>query len=130
MTKIDAGTIYGFAAVSLLTGAVVCTQPTELEEIAMRARDIMRMLGDGYEFVSGHHSYMPAFPVEKWPFDTDHEKMGVAACEFSNEFKAENKDDEVDVQALIELLKDEEIEKKYRLSKVKDNVMREVLLPF
>lgn len=127
--KIDAGTIYGFAAVSLLTGQAVCTAPTELEEIGKRAEDIKSMLGD-VELVYGNNSYFPFFPDGKWPFATKQEDLERAALEWSSQYRSENKEEDVDVGSLIEILKKDEIESKYRLSRVKKDVMRKVLLPF
>lgn len=127
--KIDAGTIYGFAAVSLLTGTVECTQPTELEEIEKRAEDIKSMLGD-VELVYGNNSYFPFFADGKWPFATTQEDLEKAALDWASRYKREDKEEDVDVGSLIEILKKEEIESKYRLSIVKKDVMRKVLLPF
>lgn len=127
--KIDAGTIYGFAAVSLLTGKTVCTAPTELGEITKRAEDIKSMLGD-VELVYGNNSYFPFFPDGKWPFATKQEDLERAAIDWASKYRNENKEEDVDVDSLIEILKKDEIESKYRLSYVKKNVMRKVLLPF
>ena len=127
--KIDAGTIYGFAAVSLLTGVVECTQPSELEEIEKRAEDIRSMLGD-VELVYGNNSYFPFFADGKWPFATTQEDLEKAALDWASKYKHEDKEEDVDVDSLIEILKKEEIESKYRLSRVKKDVMRKVLLPF
>lgn len=127
--KIDAGTIYGFAAVSLLTGQEVCTAPTELGEIEKRADDIRSMLGD-VELVYGNNSYFPFFADGKWPFATKQEDLEKAALDWASKYKHEDKEEDVDVDSLIEILKKEEIESKYRLSRVKKDVMRKVLLPF
>lgn len=126
--KIDAGTIYGFAAVSLLTGVVLCTAPTELEEIEKRAEDIRKMLGD-VEIVHGNNSYFPHFTTDKWPFATDYSSMMCAANAYA--FKFPNVDaEDLDNDTLLEILKRDEIENKYRLSLVKKDVMRTVLVPF
>lgn len=127
--KIDAGTIYGFAAVSLLTGKTVCTAPTELEEITKRAEDIKSMLGD-VELVYGNNSYFPFFPDGKWPFATKPEDLEKAALDWASKYRHEDKEEDVDVDSLIEILKKDEIESKYRLSYVKKGVMRKVLMPF
>jgi hypothetical protein len=127
--KIDAGTIYGFAAVSLLTGTVECTQPTELEEIEKRAEDIRDMLGD-IELVYGNNSYFPFFADGKWPFATTQEDLEKAALDWASQYRHEDREEDVDVGSLIEVLKKEEIESKYRLSIVKKDVMRKVLMPF
>lgn len=127
--KIDAGTIYGFAAISLLTGTVECTQPTELEEIEKRAEDIHSMLGD-VELVYGNNSYFPFFADGKWPFATTQEDLEKAALDWASQYKHEDSEEDVDVGSLIEILKKEEIESKYRLSIVKKDVMRKVLMPF
>lgn len=127
--KIDAGTIYGFAAVSLLTGTVECTQPTELEEIEKRAEDIRSMLGD-VELVYANNSYFPFFADGKWPFATTQEDLEKAALDWASKYKHEDKEEDVDVDSLIEILKKEEIESKYRLSIVKKDVMRKVLFPY
>lgn len=127
--KIDAGTIYGFAAVSLLTGTVECTQPTELEEIGKRAEDIRSMLGD-VELVYANNSYFPFFPDGKWAFATKPEDLEKAALDWASKYRHEDKEEDVDVGSLIEILKKEEIESKYRLSIVKKDVMRKVLMPF
>ena len=127
--KIDAGTVYGFAAVSLLTGVAVCTAPTELEEIEKRADDIRSMLGD-VELVYGNNSYFPHFPDGKWPFATKQEDLEREALSWASRYRSESKEEDVDVDSLIEILKRDEIESKYRLSRVKKDVMRKVLLPF
>lgn len=127
--KIDAGTIYGFAAVSLLTGKTVCTAPTELEEITKRAEDIKSMLGD-VELVYGNNSYFPFFPDGKWAFATKPEDLEKAALDWASKYRHEDKEEDVDVDSLIEILKKDEIESKYRLSYVKKGVMRKVLMPF
>lgn len=127
--KIDAGTIYGFAAVSLLTGTVECTQPTELEEIGKRAEDIRSMLDD-VELVYGNNSYFPFFADGKWPFATKPEDLEKAALDWASKYRHEDKEEDVDVGSLIEILKKKEIESKYRLSIVKKDVMRKVLMPF
>ena len=127
--KIDAGTIYGFAAVSLLTGQAVCTAPTELEEIEKRAEDIRSMLGD-VELVYGSTSYFPFFADGKWPFDTSKEDLEKAALDWSSQYRNEDREEDVDVDSLIEIFNRDEIESKYRLSRVKKDVMRKVLMPF
>ena len=127
--KVDVGTVWGFAAVSLLTGREVCTMPTEIEEINKRAKDMMAMLGD-VEFIQACNSLFPSFPVDKWPFATDSSEMKYAACKFVEPYKVENRNEEADIAALVELLKCDAIENKYRLSLVKKDVMREVLTPF
>lgn len=127
--KIDAGTIYGFAAVSLLTGQAVCTAPTELGEIEKRAEDIKSMLGN-VDLVYGNNSYFPFFADGKWPFATKPEDLEKAALDWASQYKHEDKEEDVDVDSLIEILKKEEIESKYRISRVKKDVMRKVLLPF
>lgn len=127
--KIDAGTIYGFAAVSLLTGTVECTQPTELEEIEKRAEDIRSMLGD-VELVYADNSYFPFFADGKWPFATKPEDLERAALDWASRYRNEDKEEDVDVDSLIEIFNKDEIESKYRLSRVKKDVMRKVLMPF
>lgn len=126
--KIDAGTIYGFAAVSLLTGAVVCTAPTELEEIKKRAEDIRKMLGN-VTVVHANNNYFPHFPSGKWPFATSIDDLQMAAYQYASDFKPDSADD-IDVESLLEILKTDEIENKYRLSIVKKDIMRTVLVPF
>lgn len=129
MLNIDAGTVYGFAAVSLLTGVAVCTAPTELEEIEKRAEDIRKMLGD-VELVYGNNSYFPFFADGKWPFATKPEDLERAALDWASRYRNEDKDEDVDVDSLIEIFNRAEIESKYRLSRVKKDVMRKVLMPF
>ena len=126
--KIDAGTIYGFAAVSLLTGVVECTAPTELEEIEKRAEDIRSMLGD-VEIVHGNNSYFPHFSTDKWPFATEYSDLMCAANAYAFRFPNVEAED-LDIDTLLEILNKEEIENKYRLSRVKKDVMRTVLVPF
>lgn len=126
--RIDAGTIYGFAAVSLLTGVVECTAPTELEEIEKRAEDIRSMLGD-VEIVHGNNSYFPSFPDGKWPFATEYSDLMCAANAYAFRFPNVEAED-LDIDTLLEILNKEEIENKYRLSRVKKDVMRTVLVPF
>lgn len=126
--KIDAGTIYGFATVSLLTGVVECTAPTELEEIEKRAEDIRSMLGD-VDIVHGNNSYFPHFPDGRWPFATEYSDLMCAANAYAFKFPNVEAED-LDIDTLLEILKKEEIENKYKLSRVKKDVMRTVLVPF
>lgn len=127
--KVDAGSVYGFAAVSLLTAACECTAPTELEEIEKRAKDMLALLGE-VEVISATESMFPAFPLDKWPFATKYNDLMPAANAFSCSYPTDNEAKEAFLDTTAALLKCDAIEQKYRLSKVKKDVMRQMLLPF
>ena len=61
--KIDAGSIFTMAAMSLLTGNVVCTEPTEMEEITKRAKEMRRIFKS-----KGHSVVMPRRDSHRGPF--------------------------------------------------------------
>lgn len=127
--KIDAGTVWCFAALSLLTGAKACTAPTEELEITKRAKDMLKFLeAQGHEPVYSATSYVPYFPGKKWPFATSEEDIEPMELQFAADYS--HADGDVDVDTLIELLKAPELEEKYRLSRVKQDCTRQVLLPF
>ena len=69
--KVDAGSIFTMAAMSLLTGNVVCTEPTEMEEVVKRAKEMVRIFkSKGHAVVMCIKALIPDFPAEKWPFFT------------------------------------------------------------
>lgn len=129
--KIDAGSIFTMAAMSLLTGNVVCTEPTEMEEITKRAKEMVRIFkSKGNEVVMCIKALIPDFPAEKWPFFTSKNDFELAQYDFTNNRKYPEENAEMDYEAFKKLLEDPDIESKYRLSKVKDNVIRTDVLPF
>lgn len=132
MAAIDAGTVFALAALSLLTGEVVCTRSTEKDEIEHRARDMFDILGDDYEPVYQMDSLTPCFDVKQWPFDTPIEAFSVMEFDFAFLFQNKgHKDTETLPAETLKLLVDNPgIEAKYHLSRVKDSVIANALLPF
>lgn len=119
------------AAMSLLTGNVVCTEPTEMEEVVKRSKDMRSIFkSKGHEVVTCTKSLIPDFPVEKWPFFTTKSDFEIAQYDFTNNRKYPEENAEMDYEAFKKLLEDPDIESKYKLSKVKDNVIRTEVLPF
>lgn len=129
--KIDLGSIFTMAAMSLLTGDVVCTEPTEMEEVTKRAKDMRRILiSKGHEVVMCIKALIPDFPVEKWPFYTPKNDFELAQYDFTNNHKYPEVNAEMDYEAFKKVLEDPDIESKYRLSKVKDSTITTEVLPF
>lgn len=128
--KIDLGSIFTMAAMSLLTGDVVCTEPTEMEEVTKRAKNLRKMLASkGHEIVDCFNALEPSFPEDKWPFATSKKDFEMAMYDFSNNRKYPGVNS-VNFDELKEALADPEIESKYRLSKVKDSTIETEVLPF
>lgn len=129
--KIDAGSIFTMAALSLLTGNVVCTEPTEMEEVVKRAKELRRIFkSKGHEVVMCIKALIPDFPAEKWPFCTPKNDFELAQYDFTNNRKYPEENAEMDYEAFKKLLEDPDIETKYKLSKVKDSVIKTEVLPF
>lgn len=127
--KIDCVTLFTAACFSLLSGAVVCTAPTELEEIQKRYDDMLKMLGD-VDLTVAEYSYVPEYPQEKWPWATSY-------SDISEYVRLHIKPDvpEDDLPGLGEitwagLLANQQIEEKYRLSRVRKKVVTQMRLPF
>lgn len=129
--KIDAGSIFTMAAMSLLTGDVVCTEPTEMEEVVKRAKNLRRIFkSKGHEVVMCIKALIPNFPTEKWPFCTSKSDFELAQYDFTNNRKYPEENSDMDYEAFKKLLEDPDIESKYRLSKVKDSTITTEVLPF
>lgn len=129
--KIDAGSIFTMAAMSLLTGNVVCTEPTEMEEVVKRAKEMIRIFkSKGHEVVTCINALFPDFPAEKWPFCTSKSDFELAQYDFTSNRKYQEENAEMNYDAFKKLLEDPDIESKYRLSKVKNSVIKTYVLPF
>ena len=128
--KYDAVTLYTFAMFSLLSGAEVCTQPTELGEVKLRFDDIVKMLGkEPVELYVADENYWPNYTEDKWP-------LASSSTEFT-EFVRQmvigipySQDKDLQVFTMTAILNNEEIEAKYRLSRVKPKLLSQALLPF
>ena len=127
----DAVTIYTFAMFSLLSGSVVCTKPTELEEIEARYNDIINILGKGepVDLVVPDESYLPSYPEDKWPWATDYNGYIQELHRIVNPLKGVQIAD-LQVFTMTAILSNSEIENKYRLSRVKLKLLSQMLLPF
>lgn len=128
--KIDCVTVFTAACFSLLSGSVVCTAPTELEEIKKRYDNMIKMLGDDIELVVAEYSVVPEFAEGKWPWATDYN-------DFREYVRLHIKPDvpEDDLKGLgeitwMELMANPQIEEKYRLSRVRKKVITQLRLPF
>lgn len=129
--KIDAGSIFTMAAMSLLTGDVVCTEPSEMEEVVKRAKDLRKILrSKGNEIVMCIKALIPSYPQDKWPFCTPKNEFELAQYDFTSNRKYPEVNAEMDYEEFKKLLDDPDIETKYRLSKVKDNTVKTEVLPF
>lgn len=129
--KYDVVTLYTFSMFSLLSGAVVCTQPTELEEVKLRYDDMLRMLGkeEPVELSVADENYWPNYTEDKWPWASSSAEF----TEFVRQMVIgipESKDKDLQVFTMSAILNNEEIEAKYRLSRVKPKVFSQMLLPF
>jgi len=127
----DAVTIYTFAMFSLLSGTVVCTKPTELEEIESRYNDIVKILGKKgpVELVVPDESYQPNYTEDKWPWATNYSEYMQELHRLVDPLKHVQIAD-LQVFTMTEVLANEEIETKYRLSRVKPKFISQMLLPF
>ena len=132
MLRLDVVTIATFAMFSLLSGAEVCTMPTETEEVKKRYDDMVKLLIEEEDrpLVYSDESYFPDYPSDKWPWATSED-------EYKEFFRKEivphvesDNDREVHCYTMTALLANEQIEKKYRLSRVKLKLLSEALLPF
>jgi hypothetical protein len=127
----DAVTIYTFAMFSLLSGSVVCTKPTELEEIEVRYNDLIKILGkkEPVELVVPEESYQPNYPESKWPWATNYDGY-LQELHRLVDTLPEVKVADLQVFTMTAILANEEIETKYRLSKVRPTLLSTCLLPF
>lgn len=127
----DAVTIYTFAMFSILSGSVVCTKPTELEEIETRYNDIIKMLEkkEPVELVVPDESFQPSYPEDKWPWATDYDGYMKELHRIVDPLKGVQIAD-LQVFTMTAILANEEIENKYRLSRVKPKFLSQMLLPF
>lgn len=131
--KVDAGSVFSMAALSLLTGACPCTAPTEGAEIRKRAGDLWNMLvKHGHTLHYYCDSLFPSFDDSSWPFASTRNDLSLMLFDFVNtHFKSKEINQHMDKKSFREALESiPEIEEKYRLSKVKDNVILEETLPF
>lgn len=129
--KYDAVTLYTFAMFSLLSGAAVCTQPTELEEVKLRYDDMLELLGkEGpVELLLADENYWPNYPSDKWPWASSYAEF----TEFVRKMVAGipgSDDKELQVFTMTAILHNSDIESKYRLSRVKLKLLSQMLLPF
>lgn len=129
--KYDVVTLYTFSMFSLLSGAVVCTQPTELEEVKLRYDDMLRILGkeEPVELFLADENYWPNYTSDKWPWASSSTEF----TEFVRQMVVgipDSKDKDLQVFTMTAILNNEEIETKYRLSRVKPKVLSQMLLPF
>lgn len=131
--KVDAGSVFTMAALSLLTGACPCTAPTEGAEIRKRAGDMWNTLvKHGHTLHYYCDSLFPSFDDNSWPFASTRNELSLMMYDFiEGHFKSKEINQKMDVKSFREVMESvPEIEEKYRLSKVKDNVIREEALPF
>lgn len=129
--KYDAVTLYTFAMFSLLSGAVVCTQPTELEEVKLRYDDMLKLIekDEPVELNIADENYWPSYPEDKWPWASTYSEF----TEFVRKMVVgipSSDDKELQVFTMTAILNNSEIEKKYRLSRVKLKLLSQMLLPF
>lgn len=130
-TEYDIITLYTFAMFSLLSGEVVCTQPTEMEEVKLRYDDFVRILSksEKIKLVCASESYWPQYPEDKWPWATTlneyREYVAVAVNGAPDSTTAD-----LQVMTMSALLNNEEVEGKYRLSRVRPELFSQMLLPF
>lgn len=131
--KIDAGSVFTMAALSLLTGAYPCTDPTEGGEIRRRAADLCKILcTHGHTIHYFYDTLFPAFRDEVWPFAMTKNELSCAQYEFVHKYFESNEvKGKLDIKAFKDvMISIPEIEEKYRLSKVKDSVLLDTMLPF
>lgn len=130
--SLDVVTIATFAMFSLLSGAVVCTMPTETEEVRKRYDDMVKLLIDEEDrpLVYSDESYFPSYPSDKWPWATSEEEYKeFLRKEIVPHVESKN-DREIHCYTMTALLSNKAIEEKYRLSRVKMKLLSEALLPF
>lgn len=133
----DSVTIATFAMFSLLSGSVACTMPTEAEEVKKRYDDMIRILSktESIKLVEGFESYFPKYPEDKWPWAmTMDDYMSFLRKYIVTRETEQSMSKELCVASMAAVLANEEIEEKYRLSRVKPKLL-EVLktgqvLPF
>lgn len=134
---LDAPTIATFALFSLLSGAVVCTMPTEQEEVKKRYDDMLKILSktESIKVVEGFESYFPAFTEDKWPWAmTMDDYMSFLRKYIVTRETEQSMSKELCVASMAAVLANEEIEAKYRLSRVKPKLLAALetgqVLPF
>lgn len=127
----DPVTIYTFAMFSLLSGSVVCTQPTELGEIKLRYDDMVRLLGkeEPVELEVPDENYWPSYNSEKWPWASSDTELLDAVREIVGKMP-QSKTADLQSFTMTALYANEDIETKYRLSRVKPKFISQTLLPF
>lgn len=127
----DPVTIYTFAMFSLLSGAVACTQPTELEEVKLRYDDMLKMLGEDepIRLEVPEENYLPDYTVDKWPWASSYSEMTDEMHKVADPAPKSAIAD-LQVMTMSALLANEEIEEKYRLSRVRPKLLSQSLLPF
>ncbi len=102
-----------------------------MEEIIKRAKEMIRIFKfNGHTVVMCIKALIPDFPAEKWPFYTPKNDFELAQYDFTNNRKYPEENAEMDYEAFKKLLEDPDIESKYKLSKVKDSVIKTEVLPF
>lgn len=128
--KLDCVTLFTAAQFSILSGSVVCTAPTELEEIKKRYDDMLKMLDPKTKLVVAEYSVVPEYAEDKWPWATDYNDF---ANYIRNNITPVVPEDDLPGLGEItwaELRSNERIEEKYRLSRVKSKVITQLRLPF
>lgn len=128
--KLDCVTLFTAAQFSILSGTVVCTAPTELEEIKKRYDDMLKMLDPKTVLVVAEYSVVPEYAEDKWPWATDYNDF---ANYIRNNITPGVPEDDLPGLGEItwaELQSNERIEEKYRLSRVKSKVITQLRLPF
>lgn len=129
--KYDIITLYTFSMFSLLSGSVVCTQPTELEEVKLRYDDMLQLLGkeEPVELHVADENYWPNYPADKWPWASSSDEFTEFVRQMVNGVPSST-DKELQVFTMTAILNNEAIEEKYRLSRVRPKVLSQMLLPF
>lgn len=127
----DPVTIYTFAMFSLLSGSIACTQPTELEEVKLRYDDMLKMLGkdEPIRLEVPDENYLPNYTADKWPWASSYSEMTDEMHKVADSVPKSAIAD-LQVMTMSALLANDEIEEKYRLSRVRPKLLSQALLPF